>query len=182
MKNIQRQRGAALLVALMILLIVSIIGVAAMRSSTLASRVAMGAQLDAIVFEAAESAIAETMANLTVFNASDDELKFEEIVSLFNGETITWCLQKDLSRKLDSCGNSDFLDSRSLITAESRSKAVGFSAVSGNQISSAGGAAVLFADFELAIQGDGAMPGYGLSNRHVQQALRRGMIPAKEIQ
>jgi type IV pilus assembly protein PilX len=182
MKSANREQGAALLVSLMILLLISIIGVAAMRSSALASKVAFGAQLDAIVFEAAESAIAETMANLTVFNASDDELKFEEIVALFNGETITWCLQKDRSRKLSDCASNDFLDSRGLITSESRSKAVGFSAVSGNQISSAGGTAVLFADFELAIQGDGSMPAYGLSNRHVQQALRRGMIPAKEIE
>ena len=30
--------------------------------------------------------------------------------------------------------------------------------------------------------GLGSMPGYNMTNRHIQHALRRGMIPAQEIE
>jgi len=47
------QRGAALIVALLILVVVSVLGVSAMKTSMFAAKVATGTQADAMVFEAA---------------------------------------------------------------------------------------------------------------------------------
>ena len=173
MRAVNNQRGIALVVALMVLLIISIVGVAAMRSSTFSAKVATGAQLDAIAFEAAESAIVTTFNNLAAINAADDPVVFDQIVELFNSEG---------QRILRTCGAGDRFDSRGFVQAESRSASTGFSMKSGNQISSSGGGGALFADFTITIQGNSNLVGYGISNRHVQQARRSGMIPGSEIQ
>lgn len=182
MKSAVSQRGATLIVALLILAIISVTGLLAMRSSIFSNRVATGVQLDALAFEAAESAVFRAMNDLTVFNDSDDAAVFDQVIELFNGETIVWCELENGVIKNGPCDDDDYLDSRGLMLSESRSKATGFSPVSGNQVSTAGGSGFLFADFELSIQGNGRLPGYGLENRHVQKALRRGMIPAKDIE
>jgi len=181
MKMINQQRGMALMAALMVLLIISIIGVTAMRSSAFSAKVAAGVQLDAIAFEAAESAIAETIFSITEFNDTGTGAEYDQIVNLFNGGTIVWCVTSG-GRTDQECADTDRFDSRGLIRAESRAASTGYSPTSGNQISSAGGGGVLIADFELTIQGNSTLVGYGLSNRHVQQALRRGMVPGSEIQ
>ena len=177
-----RQKGVALFVSLMILLIISVIGIAAMRSSTFSAKVAMGTQLDAMVFEASESAIAVTMAHLVDLNAAEDPDVFDEIAGLFNGLTVVWCLAGNGDLVLQSCGEDQYMDARNALLVESRSRAIGFSPASGNQVSVTGGASAIIGDFELLIQGNGSMPGYNMTNRHIQHALRRGMIPAQEIE
>jgi Tfp pilus assembly protein PilX len=181
MNTIKRQRGMALLAALMVLMMISIIGVAAMRSSTFSAKVATGVQLDAIAFEAAESAIADTMFSVADFNSDEGSAKFDNVVTLFNGGTLTWCILKT-SKKDSACASGDRFDSRGVVQAEARASSTGFSATSGSQVSSSGGGGVMIADFELTIQGDSTLVGYGISNRHVQQALRRGMVPGSVIQ
>ena len=178
----KQQAGAALFMALIILLVVSIMGVAAMRTSSMASRIAMGTQLDAMVFEAAESAIVESMIFITEANASDDPEVFELIVGLFNGESLVWCYPSSGVRIARSCKDAEVMDARGALLSEGRVRSVGFSPASGNQISMSGGMNTIIGDFQLAIQGNGHLPGYGLTNRHVQNALRRGMIPAQEIE
>ena len=181
MKTINQQRGMALMAALMVLLVISIIGVTAMRSSAFSAKVATGVQLDAIAFEAAESAIAETLFSISEFNDSQSGEEYDQIIDLFNGGTLIWCVTK-AGRTTDACTDESRFDSRGVVRAEARAASTGYSATSGNQISSAGGGGVLIADFELTIQGNSTLVGYGLSNRHVQQALRRGMVPGSEIQ
>jgi type IV pilus assembly protein PilX len=172
-----KQQGAALVAALLILMVVSIIGVTALRSTAMSGRVATGAYLDAVVFEGAESVIAETLALVIQFNNSNDPAIFDQIVGIFNGEVITWCLLKGGVRKLSGCGNNDHFDSRGLLVLESRTMEVARSAAPGFQLSSSGGGTALFGDIIVAVQGDATMPGFGLTNRHVQHAKRRGMIP-----
>lgn len=179
--SVKRQAGVALFMALIILLVVSIIGIAAMRTSTISGRIALGTQLDAMVFEAAESAIAETMLHVTAANVGED-IAFDDIAGLFNGDTLVWCFTKAGQRLSGSCEETALMDSRGALRAEARVRSVGFSPVSGNQVSVSGGLTTIIGDFELAIQGIGVMPDYGLVNRHVQNALRRGMIPAQEIE
>lgn len=181
MKTINQQRGMALMAALMVLLVISIIGVTAMRSSAFSAKVATGVQLDAIAFEAAESAIADTLFSISEFNDAESGAEYDQIVSLFNGGTLVWCIAKG-GKTNSACTAADRFDSRGVVRAESRAASTGYSATSGNQISSSGGGGVLIADFELTIQGNSTLVGYGLSNRHVQQALRRGMVPGSEIQ
>lgn len=174
------ESGIALLLALMILLVVSVIGVAALRTSSTSSRIAMGTQMDAMVFEAAESAIAEAMFFITEANSSEES--FDEIKALFDGQTLAWCLRSDRTRTTSVCGNNARMDARGTLRSEARARTVAFSPASGNQVSMSGGASTIIGDFQIAIQGNGDMPAYGLTNRHVQHVLRRGMIPVQEIQ
>src|SRR5690606_27430790 len=87
--TMNRQRGAALLVALMILLIVSVIGISAMRSSSFSAKVAMGTQLDAMAFEAAETAIGQTLDKLLAADAASTD----DVTLLMNGEVLVWCIK-----------------------------------------------------------------------------------------
>src|SRR5690606_36675497 len=59
------QRGAALLVALIILVMVSLMGISALRSSVFSGKVATGIQADAMTFEAAETALGVTYRSLS---------------------------------------------------------------------------------------------------------------------
>lgn len=52
------QRGVALVVALLILVMISILGISAMRTSIFNAKIAVGAQVGTMTFQAAESAIA----------------------------------------------------------------------------------------------------------------------------
>ena len=62
--TLHRQKGAALMVALMILVVVSLMGVSAMKSSVFSTKVATSTQADAMTFEAAETAVTEAYAEL----------------------------------------------------------------------------------------------------------------------
>ena len=55
-RTASRQRGAALMVAMVMIFVLSIMGVSAMRGSTLERRMAINAVQSAVVFQAAESA------------------------------------------------------------------------------------------------------------------------------
>ncbi len=52
-----RQEGAALVIALLILVVVSLLGVSAMKTSVFSAKVATGTQADAMTFEAAETSL-----------------------------------------------------------------------------------------------------------------------------
>lgn len=170
--TMNRQRGAALLVALMILLIVSVIGISAMRSSSFSAKVAMGTQLDAMAFEAAETAIGQTLDKLLAADAASAD----DVTQLMNGEVLAWCIKNDGSIFKKPCDAADVMDSRGMVKSEARSTSTGFRRVSGNQLSQAGGGSTTFVDFELTVQGNGELPSYALLNRHIQHAVKRGMF------
>jgi type IV pilus assembly protein PilX len=178
----RKQAGVALVFALIILLVVSVMGVVALRSSTFTAKVAVGNQLDAMVFEAAESAIAEKLAFLIDMNASQSSDDFDLIAGIFAGDTLVWCVTKSGQRIHRSCANNEYMDARGAITSEARSRVVGFSPVDGAQVSHTGTGGAIIGDHRVAIQGNGSLPGFGLVNRHAQIALRRGMVPPQEIQ
>lgn len=169
--TMKRQRGAALLVALMILLIVSVIGISAMRSSSFSAKVAMGTQLDAMAFEAAETAIGQTLDKLLAADAASAD----DVTQLMNGEVLAWCIKSDGIFK-KPCDAADVMDSRGMVKSEARSTSTGFRRVSGNQLSQAGGGSTTFVDFELTVQGNCELPSYALLNRHIQHAVKRGMF------
>ena len=66
-----RQQGVALMVALMILVVVSILGISAMKSSVFSAKVATGTQADAMTFEAAETALTEVYRELNAMSGED---------------------------------------------------------------------------------------------------------------
>lgn len=179
--RVSRQQGVALLFALVVLLVVSVVGVAALRSSSFSAKVAMGSHLDAMTFEAAESAIAEQLSFLEETNAASDSAVFDQIAGLFAGDTLVWCITSSGALIERSCEDGEFMDARGVMLGEARARTIGFSPVSGTQLSFTGSSSTIIGDYELALQGVGSMPDYGLLNRHVQIALRRGMVPSQEI-
>jgi type IV pilus assembly protein PilX len=62
----QNQRGAALVMALAVLVLLTILGISAMKSSTLEYRMATSIQDKSTAFQAAESALSESMASVTL--------------------------------------------------------------------------------------------------------------------
>lgn len=61
-----RQQGAALIMALAVLVLLTILGISAMKSSTLEYRMATSIQDKSTAFQAAESALAESMNSVTL--------------------------------------------------------------------------------------------------------------------
>lgn len=79
----QRQRGAALVVALVFLLIMTVLGVTSMSSTTLQERMAGNLRDNNLAFQAAESALRDgedvlQNATLPVFNGSNGLLPVQE--------------------------------------------------------------------------------------------------------
>lgn len=62
----KNQRGAALVMALAVLVLLTILGISAMKSSTLEYRMATSIQDKSTAFQAAESALSESMASVTL--------------------------------------------------------------------------------------------------------------------
>jgi len=60
------QRGAALVMALAVLVLLTILGISAMKGSTLEYRMATSIQDKSTAFQAAESALSESMASVTL--------------------------------------------------------------------------------------------------------------------
>lgn len=165
------QRGAVLLVSLLILLMVSILGISAMRSSIFANKVATGIQADAMSFEAAETAIAVVYGSML----SDNSLQ-----TVFSpGYNSTTCIT-DSGSTSGSCGSNTFFDNRDLLTAEAYSYFAGYKALSGTQISISGGSN-LFVDYKINILGQSSMPSYNIENHHHQETLKRGIKPGSEV-
>lgn len=164
------QRGAVLLVSLLILLMVSVLGISAMRSSIFANKVATGIQADAMTFEAAETAIAVAYGGML----ADTSLQ----TVFAPGHTTTNCITSSGS-STGGCGNTTF-DNRSLLTAEAFTYFGGYKALPGSQISTTAGSN-LFVDYKINILGQSTMPSYNIENHHQQEALKRGIKPGSEI-
>lgn len=164
------QSGAVLLVSLLILLMVSVLGISAMRSSIFANKIATGIQADAMTFEAAETAIAVVYGNL-----ADNSQQ-----AIFSpGYSATTCVTANSSSN-SSCAANTFFDKRSLLQAEAYSYFDGYKALSGSQISISGGSN-LFVDYKINILGQSTMPSYNIENHHHQETLKRGIKPGAEI-
>lgn len=173
-RNSKQQKGAALLVALAILILVSLLGLAAMRSSIFSAKVATGLQTDAMVFEAAESAIAEAYNALSGFTS-------EELYAAIGTTASERCVRSSGGASAGGCGDGDFMDQRALLKAESLSYLAGYQAIPNSQVSVTGGGGV-FVDYRVDILGESEMPSYKIANYHVQETLKRGIKPGSEIE
>lgn len=171
---LSRQRGAALLVALAVLILVSLLGLAAMRSSIFSAKVATGLQTDAMVFEAAETAITDAYNGLS-------GLSNEELYAAIGSTSTERCVRSSGGALNGRCGAGDFMDERGLLKAESLSYLAGFQAIPNSQVSVSGGGGV-FVDYRVDILGESQMPSYNIANYHVQETLKRGIKPGSEIE
>lgn len=117
------QRGAALVVALLILIIISIIGITAMRTSLFSAKVATMAQASTMSFQGAESAISAVFdeAKNQSFSSPGHVVGYA-IAQLGVGKTvlIERCVTQATPYKQGACDSGDFVDARGLVKAGSR--------------------------------------------------------------
>lgn len=170
-----KQRGAALFVALMILVVVSLLGISSMKSSVFSAKVSTVTQADALTFEAAETALNLAYVELNAMAG-------EDLYALMaDGSLVTRCVTKADTKKEGDCGNADYMGTRSMLKASSSSKLDGYELISGSQVSSSGGG-MIFVDYKLAMLGESQMASFNLDNYHIQEALKRGIKPGSEIE
>ena len=171
----QQQQGAALLVALIILVLVSLMGISALRSSIFSGKIATSVQADAMTFEAAETALGVTFREL-------GDMSEEQLSAVLDGNTVEYCIKHDNTAASGSCGNSgDFMDQRGLLRAQSTSYAGTPSLVEGGQISYWGGMPFLSVAYNFETLAESEMPTLSLENFHLQETRKRGLLPASDI-
>jgi Tfp pilus assembly protein PilX len=117
------QSGAALVIALMILVIISIVGLTALRSSVFNTKISTMSQASTMSFQGAETAIAAVFDEAVnqsfktpghVVSYAVAELGFG------NNVVIDRCVTHGNLYLQRACTNNDFVDSRGLVQAGSR--------------------------------------------------------------
>ena len=170
-----RQEGAALVIALLILVVVSLLGVSAMKTSVFSAKVATGTQADAMTFEAAETSLSVAYQEL---NGMSGEALY---ANLAGQKMLTMCVTEKDTSKEGPCKKGDVLDSRGLIAAESSSRLNGYEPVPGAELGTTAGS-VIYVDYKVAMLGESTMASFNLDNHHFQAALKRGLKPGSEIE
>lgn len=163
------QRGVALFVALMILVIISILGIAAMRSSITNARIATGIQGGAMTFQAAQSAINKAIEDITYKDGVASTLLSSMVLKRNQGEQPTYhrCLVNGKSTEVDSsCSSSQFFDTRKLLQSsydayleKNQSVALGYSTLAFNTI---------------VVTGSGSMVSLTMTDAYVQELAMMG--------
>ena len=166
------QRGAALLVALVIMALVSVLGLSALRSSLFSGKNATVAQADAMAFEAAETALRVTYNELSSMNGETLFLR------LHNGQ-FNYCITGN-EVKNNICSDTDFMDERKLLVANSASMLTGYTPREGFQVSQTGGGGI-YVDYNIDIYSKGDMQALDITDYHKQEAVKFGVLPASEI-
>lgn len=180
MTSFSRQTGAALLVALMILAIVSILGVTAMKTSMFNAKIATTAQVSAIAFDGAESAIAAVYDEAVYESQSDPEFLVGLLVSEYSKETgvsaiVERCVGKNDVQKKSACTDADRSDSRNLLRSGSRTVMKGLaSAPYLSTVSNSGGATINFAWYEFMAVGTGEVPVFNAERINEQHFSKLG--------
>ena len=170
----QQQQGATLLVALIILLLISLLGISALRSSIFSGKVATSVQADAMTFEAAETALGVTFRSL---DAMDDE---DLYTGLADG-VMERCVKHNDLAAAGLCSDSDVLDERGLLRAQSTSFHAGYAMRDGFAVGQTGSASNLFVDYRINMLAESEMPTLNLENFHLQETLKFGILPASDI-
>ena len=175
-----KQDGAALLVALMILTIVSILGVAAMKTSMFNAKIATTAQVSAIAFDGAESALAAVYDEAVFESQSDPQFLVGALVTQFDPATSTGvvverCVEKSNVRLARACAANERADSRNLLQAGSKSVMKGLTTAPYlSTVSSAGGGGVNFAWYEFMTVGTGEVDAFNAERINEQHFAKLG--------
>lgn len=164
----KQQQGVALVIALLILALISILGVSAMRVSVFNAKIAVGAQVGTMTFQAAESAIAAVYEEALSDISTPGHVLGNALTqkSLGKVEIQDRCVTRNSKTKNGLCAANDFLDSRNLLKAESStivrnnpSMLVGFEVGSWGQ-------------YEFVTVARGDMPSFNTDNINVQEFSR----------
>ncbi len=110
------QQGVALIVALLILLIVSMMGVTAMKSGLFNERMALNTQAEEMTFQAAETAINGVIAEAR----KPSSTLVTELMRL--GTAQQHCITKAAGLLADACSATAALDARASVQAEATSQ------------------------------------------------------------
>lgn len=171
--NLHTQQGAALLISLIILLLVSMMGISALRSSIFSGKVATSVQADAMTFEAAETALGVTFRNL-------DDLSNEQLYTGLAGGVMEHCILYSDPNSAGACAGSGFMDERELLRAQSTSFIAGYAMRDGFAVGQSGSGSI-FVDYQVNMLAESEMPTLNLENFHLQEALKFGILPASDI-
>lgn len=180
-----KERGLALMVALLVLVIISVLGITAMRTSMFNARVALGAQTSVMVFQGAESAI-----NAVVIEAIGDTQDLPNHVigramrqlSLGVVEIQERCVTAANPSVVGTCGADDFLDARSRVKASSQTIVKrNVRPAAGTQLSSAGSSTTSFGFYDFVTVAEAEIPAFNLSETHVQEMTRFGLRAGDEL-
>lgn len=177
-KSLKRQSGVALFIALILLVVISILGVSAMRMSLFNARISTGAQVNTMTFQAGESALQAVYEealdadlggqNNVILRAMNK--RFTEGVF----EVQKRCLTVANPYKAGDCASGDFMDSRDLIKASSQTVVKdAIRPVIGSSITS-GGTTVVWYDFVSVAKGD--MEDLQVESHNVQEFSRKGLL------
>lgn len=177
----QRQKGAALIIALLILIVISILGISAMRMSLFNARIATGAQASTMAFQASESALQavyeealdadEGGQNNVILRA----LRKRFVDNVF--EVQERCVTTTTPYKLGSCGSGDWMDSRELVTASSKTVVKDkIRTIYGNAITMTGSQGTIVVWYDFVTAANGEMAGLGVESHNVQEFSRKGLF------
>lgn len=157
------QRGAALIVALLVLLMVSVLGLSAMRSSVSSSKVATGVQADIMTFDAAETAL--HLAINTLGSMSEQELT----ASVVDGNRVEYCVTAQGTIASGPCSDRNRMDSRNLLQASAFAvhEPDNCRPVSGFNVEE-------YKDVVISLLGESNMQVYNIENHHLQEGLKLG--------
>lgn len=168
----QRQQGVALLIALLILVVVSLMGITAMKTSMFSAKIATGTRVAAMAFGGAESAINATVTDLKAHRS--------RLQSLMIGGTQVQCVTMIDQGQSGACDVGDHLDSRGMVVAESHSRVTGYRPIKGSGVGTTG-AGIVKVDYEISILGTAEIEDFKRNEYHLQEVLMRGLMPSSVI-
>lgn len=156
-----KQQGAVLPMALVILVMVSLLGLSAMRASVFSNKVATGVQADSMTFEAAETALGLTFRTLS-------EMTEEELTAaVLDGTSVEYCITENGITN-SACGDQT-MDSRNLIKARS------FASHPPNNCRPVLGYDLeRYSNLVINLLGESEMSSYNIQNHHLQEGLKIG--------
>ena len=180
LQSFRKQRGVALFIALILLIIISILGVSAMRMSMFNARISTGAQVNAMTFQAGESALQSVYEEaLNADEGGENNVILRAMNKRFAEgvfEVQLRCVTTADPYKSGACAAGDYMDSRDLIKASSQTVVKdSIRNIAGNSITmtGSGGTTVVWYDFVSVAKGE--MQDLQVESHNVQEFSRKGL-------
>lgn len=185
MHSYRKQQGAALFVALVILVIISVLGIASLRSSGTDARVVTSVQAATHSFQAAESAINEIISVMeTKANDSDSYGRIANDLVQNRNLVLRFCVTENGviteggEPKNAKCGTNDYLDGKKIVQSSAR---VG---MQGNMVPEPGwslSSAITFGRAPIVVVGEGYVPSLEVKKINVQKLGLFGVMNREEL-
>ncbi len=183
----QRQSGAALLVSLMILLVISLIGVAAMKTSLFNTKISSSSQAAVMAFNGAEAAISAVLLEVRQDRDSrPNHMVSDLMLQIAQGSQapVLRCYTDANMVKVGACAATDFMDSRGLVQAYSSTVMTGVTSGSetGSQVSSSGGTSgTRFGMYGFMTGAAGKVPVLNVEQFTVQEFATKALVVSGEM-